>query len=205
MYIVETTDEDGNKSYTAANKQGQTVYTAQLDGETPVETCYIYDGFGNLRAVLPPLAVFGSGTRGESDRTLLDYAYLYKYDHRNRCIAKKLPGAGWIYYVYDGADRLIFTQDGESRQKGEWLFSIPDEMGRVVMTGTCRKSLDYASNPLGNTVVKGVYNPDSNTATGSDSYTVTGVSLTGTNILTVNFYDDYHFVKNNINIAYSRS
>ncbi len=141
LYVEETIDEDGNKSYTATDSQGRMVYTRQMDGETPVETSYIYDGFGNLRAVLPPLAVFASGTRGESDQMLRDYAYLYKYDSRNRCIAKKLPGAEWIYYVYDNADRLIFTQDGELRKRGEWLFSIPDALGRVVLTGVCKNTL----------------------------------------------------------------
>ena len=34
------------------------------------------------------------------------YAYMYDYDARNRCIRKKIPGTGWIYYGYDRSDRL---------------------------------------------------------------------------------------------------
>lgn len=43
-------------------------------------------------------------------QTKLDVlAYQYKYDAHNRQIAKKLPDAGWIYYVYDKADHLYIS------------------------------------------------------------------------------------------------
>jgi len=202
LYIVETTDEDGNKSYTATDRQGRLVYTSQMDGATLIETCYIYDSFNNLRAVLPPLAVFASGTWTESTQEFKDYAYAYKYDDRNRCIAKKLPGAEWVYYIYDNADRLIFTQDGESRKKGEWIFSIPDELGRIVLTGICKNSLNYAAyKPLGTAVVKATYNTGSTNA--ANSYTISGISLSNMQILTANYYDDYDFTANNTNVQYN--
>ncbi|MCL1942059.1 MAG: RHS repeat-associated core domain-containing protein, partial [Candidatus Azobacteroides sp.] len=193
LYITTTTDEDGNVSYEAEDKLGQLVYTKQMNGNEAVETCYIYDNFGNLRTVLPPLAVFASGTWTESVQEFKDYAYAYKYDDRNRCIAKKIPGAEWIYYVYDNADRLIFTQDGENRKKGEWQFSIPDAIGRVVLTGICKNSLNYAVvKPLGSAVVKATYNTGRTNL--ANSYTITGVSLTNMQILSAGYYDDYAFM-----------
>jgi len=196
-YIVETKDEDGNQSYTATDRLGRVVYTKQMDGGTAVETCYIYDGFGNLRAVLPPLAVFTSGERNESDQTIKDYAYLYKYDSRNRCIAKKLPGAEWIYYIYDNADRLIFTQDGENRAKNEWIFSIPDELGRIAITGVCNNAFDYTKNPLGTAVAKATYYAN-------NGYSISGgFILSNTRILSTNYYDDYNFTGNNTNFQYN--
>ncbi|WP_236264214.1 hypothetical protein, partial [Dysgonomonas sp. Marseille-P4677] len=67
------------------------------------DTYYVFDDFGNLKAVLPPLAsdAMKTGTGWSNTGTLLlrDYAYLYEYDSRNRCIAKRLPGTHWIYYV----------------------------------------------------------------------------------------------------------
>ncbi len=95
---------------------------------TMPETCVFF--------VLPPLAADvltgSSGSWNEDNVALKKYAYIYKYDSKNRCIYKKLPGCGPVYTVYDAADRAIFTQDDMQRDKGEWLFSIPDAFGRIV-------------------------------------------------------------------------
>ncbi|MBO5382181.1 MAG: hypothetical protein J6A40_08900 [Bacteroides sp.] len=72
---------------------------------------------------------------------LQKYAYIYRYDKRGNLKYKKLPGCEPIYYVYDKSDRLIFTQNGEQRTRGEWIFTFPDAFGRVVMEGTCTASL----------------------------------------------------------------
>ena len=65
-----------------------------------------------LRCVLP---IFYSGSLTDSASVLSDYAFLYKYDTRNRCIGKKQPGCEWVELVYDRCDRLIFTQNGKER------------------------------------------------------------------------------------------
>ncbi|MCD7936407.1 MAG: DUF6443 domain-containing protein, partial [Tannerellaceae bacterium] len=95
LAVTRTTDEEGNKAYEFRNKQGQVLLIRQLNGSELIDTYYLYDSFGNLRAVLPPLATtaLASGTWTETNATLQQYAYLYKYDDRNRLIAKKLPGA----------------------------------------------------------------------------------------------------------------
>lgn len=82
------------------------------------------------------------------------YAYIYRYDGFNRCIYKKLPGCEPVYYIYDKAGRLILSQDGEQRSKGEWMFTLPDILGRTVLSGICKNSLDYRSKPLEGTIVK---------------------------------------------------
>jgi hypothetical protein len=150
LYVTETKDEEGNISYEAKDKLGQVVYTRQTDGTSPLQTAYIYDNFGNLRAMLLPLAVdtFSSGSWNENTQLFKDYVYAYKYDSRNRCIAKKIPGADWVYYVYDQGDRLIFSQDGEQRKNNEWSFSIPDAFGRVILTGICKNTFSYTANSL---------------------------------------------------------
>ena len=63
----------------------------------------------------------------------------------NRCIYKKLPGCEPVYYIYDKAGRLILSQDGEQRSKGEWMFTLPDILGRTVLSGICKNSFDYRS------------------------------------------------------------
>ena len=192
LYVTRLKDESENVSYEFKDKQGQVVLTRQINAGKLHDTNYIYDSFGNLRAVLPPEAsdrLLSSSSWTETDTNLKLYAYLYKYDDRNRCIAKKLPGCEWIYYVYDKADRVIYTQDGEQRSKGQWLFSIPDVFGRVVLTGICKDTISVS-----NKVVKGVY-------ASAGSYKryniqVDGVSKTFTNtpgILSANYYDNYDF------------
>lgn len=148
LYVTRMKDENDNVSYEFKDKQGQVVLARQINAGKLHDTNYIYDSFGNLRAVLPPEAsdrLLSSSSWTETDTNLKLYAYLYKYDSRNRCIAKKLPGSEWIYYVYDKADRVIYTQDGEQSSKGQWLFSIPDAFGRVVLTGICKDTISVSN------------------------------------------------------------
>ncbi len=71
-----------------------------------------------------------------SDEYIKDLAYIYKYDGRNRCIEKRLPGAEPIYMVYDKGDRLVMTQDGNQRPstltQQQWLYNKYDNLNRLV-------------------------------------------------------------------------
>ena len=138
LYVTEIKDEDGNTSYEFKDKLGQVVLTRQMDGTIPLDTYYAYDDFGNQCFVLPPRIQ----DEGITQTKLNELAYQYKYDNHNRCIWKKLPGCEPIRYVYDKADRLIFTQDGVQYNKSpkEWTVTIPDEFGRTVLTGTIRNT-----------------------------------------------------------------
>ncbi|PWG82118.1 DUF6443 domain-containing protein [Pararcticibacter amylolyticus] len=200
LYVTKTTSEDGRISCEFKDKQGRIVLTRRMAGTIPYDTYYIYDNPGNLRAVLPPLAsdalTTTNTTWNENSAAIKNYAYLYKYDGRQRCIYKKLPGCEPIYYVYDKAGRPIFIQDGEQRAKPtpEWTFSIPDAFGRTVLTGKCTNNLNYQASPLEDIVVKADYTGGTNAFKG---YTVSGVTLVSPVMLLVNYYDNYAFLNTN--------
>ena len=129
LRVVKTTDEDANVIYTFTDKLGRTVLTRQTEGGENHDTYYVYDDFGNLRFVLQPMY--------QSSANLDLHAFQYKYDGRNRCVRKKLPGAGYIEYVYDTADRLTFSQDGNQRPSNKWTYYLYDGLSRLAQQGEC--------------------------------------------------------------------
>ena len=131
LSVVKTTDEDLNASYTFTDKMGHVVLTRQMKGSETHDTYYVYDDKGNLCFVLQPMY--------QSSANLDQYAFQYKYDGRNRCIWKKLPGAGYMEMVYDNADRLVFSQDGNQRAltSGNWTYYKYDGLNRLTEQGTC--------------------------------------------------------------------
>ena len=197
LNVIRTTDEDGNVSYEFKDQSDRTLLVRQMDGNEMHDTYTVYDNYGNIRFVLPPLAsdnLNAGSSWSENNETLKKYAYIYHYDTYNRPISKKLPGCEPVYTVYDAADRAVFTQDGNQRDKGEWSFSIPDAFSRIVLTGTCKNVFDYTANPLGSNVVTAAW---SNGSTALKGYSVTGITLTAPVVLSANYYDDYEFLGKN--------
>ncbi|MDR0863660.1 MAG: DUF6443 domain-containing protein [Candidatus Symbiothrix sp.] len=200
LFATETTDEDGHISIEYKDKLGRVLLMRQdVNTTTKHDTYYVYDDFGNLRYMLSPKAAEGlaaNQTYTPTHDIIKKYAYVYWYDNRNRVKAKRIPGCDPVYYIYDKADRLIFSQDGEQRAKGEWMFSLPDAFGRIVLSGICKNSLNHETNPLQDIVVK-AERPNPNTDNSYKGYNITGISLTTPTVLTVNYYDDYLFMGHN--------
>lgn len=166
----------------------------------PHDTYYVYDNYGNLTYVLPPLVT--------SPTTQLDaLCYQYKYDSRNRLVAKKLPGKAWEYLVYDKLDRVVATgpvfspfPDHANTIFG-WLITKYDAFNRPVYTGWQQETGTF------NDALRGTRQSATNgwtvlneskttTATTIDAATVhytNTVAPTTFKLLTVNYYDDYTF------------
>ena len=135
---------------------------------------YVYDDFGNLRFVLQPMY--------QSSPNLDLYAFQYKYDGRNRCIYKKLPGAQHEEYIYDNADRLTFSQDGKQRGDSRWMYYRYDGIGRLIQQGECTDK-NMASNPT--VLVQNYYDRyDFLGTTGFPTATYTTGNTNGTGYLT---------------------
>jgi len=194
LYLTSKRDENGNYSYEFKNKLGQVVLSRQDNNGQYHDTYFVYDLFGNLCYVLPPLAADNLTDLTDTGNMIKNYAYIYKYNKYGNCISKKLPGCEPIYYVYDKTGSLIFSQDGEQRAKAspEWTFSIPDALGRVVLTGISKNTLNYTADPLGSIVVYTTWAKTNNIYKGYN--TPTGVALTLPTLLSVSYYDNYEFL-----------
>jgi RHS repeat-associated protein len=131
-----------------------------------------------------------------SVRFILDnWGFQYKYDGRKRMTHKKVPGADWVYMVYDDRDRLVLTQDGEQRKTSKWSFTKYDALNRPVMTGlythTAYASQENMSSLISTTNFFDTYD-GSSTFHGytNNVFPKTASSL---EVLTVTYYDSYAF------------
>ena len=177
------------------DKLGRVVLKRAYNNNQPHDTYYVYDKYGNLTYVLPPKAE--ATASAPTSTKLTELCYQYKYDTRNRLIEKKIPGKGWEYIVYDQLDRPIMTQDANLKSQYKWLFTKYDAFGRVAFTGITNTSASrvalqgYANNTSTSWVTKttGTINLGGT----SINYTNTAYPSTVSEILTVNYYDNYTF------------
>lgn len=133
------------------------------------------------------------------------YAFQYKYDGRDRMTHKKVPGAGWVYMVYDNRDRLVMTQDANQRVKSprEWTFTKYDALNRSVSTGIYSDNENNSQEDMQNSI-----NLFYASAAADEWFEVSGSTVHGyTNnsfpdvanpdaYLTVTYYDNYTFTSN---------
>ena len=144
LFVTETTDEHDNMVVTYKDMEGHVILKKVQVSDVVLNTgftgwlCtyYVYDHFNHLRFVLQPKAVNAWLAEGQLSTTVKDeLCFRYAYDARSRMIAKKVPGAGWVYMVYDKRDRLMYTQDANMRSSSRWMLTLYDELNRPVSTG----------------------------------------------------------------------
>jgi hypothetical protein len=148
LNVKVTVDEHLNAVREYTNKKGQVILkkVQAISPSTDLNntaqwamTYYLYDDFGNLRYVFPPelskLVHNNADTYSVTATDLTNWAFQYKYDARKRMIEKRVPGADWVYMVYDDRDRLVLTQDGNQRSAKYWTFTKYDVFNRPVATG----------------------------------------------------------------------
>jgi RHS repeat-associated protein len=153
LHRKKTKDEANHEVIEYVDQEGKTVLkrVQVIEGATVVNntnyacTYYVYDNFGSLVCVIPPMAVskltteyfHAAATNVSKESFLKRWAFRYKYDTRRRLIQKQVPGAGQVFMVYDARDRLVLTQDSVQRISNpkRWLFTKYDELDRPIATG----------------------------------------------------------------------
>ncbi|MBS0027235.1 DUF6443 domain-containing protein [Chitinophaga sp. 22321] len=200
-----TTDGDSNVSTEFKDGAGKTILVRKNDGTKTIDTYYLYDEFGNLAYVIPPLASTGISVSVPLSTSVLDnLCYQYHYDSQGRQVEKKLPGKGWEFSIYDQQDRVILTQDAKLRTvnnsfsaKG-WMFVKYDKWGRVLYSGffPSADSRIVLQNNVNNITI----NAENNESRSDSSFTANGMQVfytqnafpTGSvTVLSVNYYDTY--------------
>jgi RHS repeat-associated protein len=181
------------------DKEGKVILKRTFNNSIAHETYYVYDQFGNLTYVIPPLVT--------SVSTELDgLCYQYKYDARNRLVEKKLPGKQWEYIVYDKLDRVVATGPAYNPWVGSdsdngWLITKYDAFNRPVYTGWYDRMATATSSDRKSlqAMIDGNETISENKST--ETVTIEGVAIKYTNqvspstfiLLTVNYYDNYDY------------
>ena len=149
LYKTVTLDEHSNAVVEYKDLEGHVVLKKVQIGAVASDysgytgfycTFYVYDDLGELRFVIPPKAVakmIAAGSWTLTTDIVKELCFRYEYDQRQRMSAKKVPGADWIYMVYDSRDRLVYSQDGNMRGKSpqQWAYTFYDDLNRPAETG----------------------------------------------------------------------
>ena len=167
-------------------------------------TYYVYDDLNQLRFVIPPKAVAQLLLNNWqlTPDIINELSFRYEYDGRKRLIAKKVPGADWVYLVYDARDRLVFTQDANQRKQGQWMTTLYDGLNRPVITGMMNWNSGSPATLQGSVTAQ---------TTGDATTVIEGISINinsipataGFTALTKTFYDNYDWTGTDFNPAHN--
>ncbi len=203
LYVTRTTDEDGHVRLEFTDLFGKTVLRRVKNGSEYLDTYYVYDIALNLAAVLPPKlsASLGAAEKVSSATGKgAKLGYFYISDWEGRCRAKKLPGCEWQLFAYTPGGRLVYSQDGVQRPKGECSFFFTDAFGRECVRGTIKRNLTLAGSDLGVPVTASRSGASSTDGLGgyavqnSPIFSLAGGGSNLKAIHKITYYDDYDFL-----------
>ncbi|WDF75976.1 DUF6443 domain-containing protein [Mucilaginibacter sp. KACC 22773] len=161
-----------------------------------LSTYYVYDDFGQLAFVLPPMS--NADNVSPVQTTLDNLCYQYNYDEQNRLIQKKLPGKGWEYVVYNKLDQPVLTQNAMQRLTNQWTVTKYDALGRVVMTGLWNAGAVIAQSTLQASIYAAVQWDTRDKTDVNIGYVISNDPAISSypainSFLSINYYDDYSF------------
>lgn len=181
LVSVKTTNEEGITTITYTNRQGLKIAEKMKSSLSPsgyLETYYVYDNLNQLRFVLPPefIRLYPTGISAVtvSKADVDNWCYQSVYDNFGRVVKSKVPGAGWVYQIYDNRDRVVMSQDSVQRMSNMWSYSKYDGFNRVVSSG-----LYTAASVVSQPSMQSTFDATQSVAPSATSYTLS--SYTGTN------------------------
>ena len=195
----ELTNGKNNTTDEFTGTDGKVLLKRSYNNNISYDTYYVYDFYGNLAYVIPPLA-----NGSISGNNLDNLCYQYLYDEKNRLVEKKLPQKQREYIVYDKANRVVLTGPVQNPFNASastgWLITKYDNQSRSVYTGFYNGHTVTAENRKA--IKAAIYaQTDNNESKSSSNVSIDGVTTrytntkfpTAFNLLTVNYYDDYQF------------
>ena len=222
LYKTVAKDENGNAVIQFKNKSGQLILRKVQAVAAPgtaddgwICTYFVYDDLELLRFQIQPegvkyLDANGWSFAGTSGATVLaEQVFSYDYDEKGLVIWKKAPGASPLKMVYDGRDRMVFSQDGNQAglSTPQWTVQLYDELDRPVLSTLFNTTetianlkSDLAAASQTNTITVSTNgNTEGSATTISVSLCPTSINSTVLNNLTTTqvqkytFYDTYNY------------
>jgi RHS repeat-associated protein len=210
-------DGDNNTIQEFKNNEGQLIlkrtFAVSMVGgvatNTTHDTYYIYDQFGNLTYIIPPVV---NTTVPLTTTVLNNLCYQYKYDDRNRLAEKRIPSKDWEFFVYDKLNRPVasgpsyapFTNLQTVPQTVPpaapilgWMIVKYDVFNRPVYTGWMQST---TATSVGRKLLQDAQNSAttinesktvSGTIDGIACYYTNTIAPTSFKLLSVNYYDNY--------------
>ena len=211
LRVKQTKDEDNIAKVVYTNLSDQIV----MEKVDNASTYYVYNDLNQLSYVLPPLVAqqITEGTHKDTVAILKKYAYVYKYDNRGNQTYKRLPGCEPMLMVYDQSNALVMTQTGNQRARGTyWTVYKYDQLRRPIYTAEIKIGETSHADLLdmfNDWLMLEYFSADTQTRPMENTgYSRGFFSSHPTELLTVNYYDNYDFltwmsdtVKNNMEFA----
>lgn len=169
------------------------VYTEYL------ETYYVYNDVGLLMFVIQPKGVALMQANGWTFSSTIkqQYTFEYIYDAEGRLVEKKVPGAGWVYIIYDNLNRPVLTQDEKLRSENKWYYVKVDRMNRPVYSGLYQDVTNTSRIAMQDYVNTIDYGPNDHyevrKASTDHGYSNRVFPTVNYEVHLVNYYDDYDF------------
>ncbi|HVG16254.1 MAG TPA: hypothetical protein VM935_14885, partial [Chitinophagaceae bacterium] len=145
-------DENGGQTEEFKDNTGKVVLkrvwiagTERTGTHNFASTAYLYDFKGRLRIVVQPNGYEQLKVNNWliTKEILNAGCFLYDYNEKDEMEAKKIPGAGWSYMVYDLRGRLVLSQDANMYGRGLWAYTLYDNLNRSIETGLTESGNSY--------------------------------------------------------------
>lgn len=148
-----------------------------------------------MLVVLPPEASNKLNTTrdtyDENHAVIKNYAFIYKYDYRQRLSSRKMPGCAPVNMWYNNADQMICTTDADLPTDKKYRFYLYDNLGRMCIQGISSQIVDN-SQPI--SVSTSISYPKIKDTAYGYSYPGSLHFLDSCELEIVNYYDSYDFL-----------